>query len=126
MADDVLDSTVSINGGPKIPLREFKKMAKDLTGADASGPHSASINKDKLRGFLDEFEVVLKKQRDLAEEMSALSEAAKAAHFNPKPLKRIAKQRLETPEQKAARLDDEEDFERYVAALGLGPLFDDE
>ena len=94
-------------------------MAKDLIKGDEV-EHSASLNGKKLQGYLDQIIDNIQRQGELNGERREIANRCKDDNIDFKILRRIAKERL--------RSEDEKKYERdttnqYLEALGAGPLF---
>lgn len=70
-----------------------------------------------IRSYVDKFENLLQRQQDTADDISEVSLQAKAAGFDVKTLKAVAKMRLKDKEKQTA--EEIQLLHTYAAAVGI-------
>ena len=126
MTDDLLaGATVSINGGPPVPMPsadEFKRiLEKDLrlkeTPADREVKDKAfSAAGDELRSFIERFEHLEAERRDISDQMKEVMAEAKGRGYDTKALRKIIALRRRKPDDIA---EEEAVLDLYRQALGM-------
>lgn len=108
MIDD--ETTVQINGGPKVPLSEFTAAAERLTS------NTPAVAADQLRLFIERAERLMEEKKEMADDIKDVFAEAKANGYDTKTMRliiRLRKMDTHTRQEMVALL------ETYATALGI-------
>lgn len=108
---DPAETTISVNGGPKVPLSTVKQ-ALDIVNGDRSN----SVSADQLRLFIERIERLAEEKQGIADDIKDVFAEAKSTGFDTRTMRRmIALRKMESHvRQEQAAL-----AETYASALGL-------
>lgn len=108
---EAAETTVSLNGGPAVPLSIVKK-ALDIVKGSGSGTVAA----DQLRGFIERIERLEEEKKGIADDIKDVFSEAKSNGYDPKAMRIILRvRRMETH----VRQEQAAVVETYANALGL-------
>jgi uncharacterized protein (UPF0335 family) len=125
MTDLLTGSTISINGGPELPMPpadEFKRiLQRDLrlkeTLEDKQVKDKAfNAAGDELRSFIERFEHLDAERRDISEQMKEVMAEAKGRGYDTKVLRMIIALRKRDKDDVA---EEQAVLDMYKAALGM-------
>jgi uncharacterized protein (UPF0335 family) len=119
------EATVSINGGPKVPvsaLKEGLRRVREKRGATKAeakaeaGAEVGGIAADRLRSIIERIERLTEERKALASDIKDIMAEAKAAGFDAKALRQVIRIRTWEP----ADLEEHETLvDLYRRALGM-------
>lgn len=118
-------TTISVNGGPEVPLKDTKKAMKEMAKIlkDNKGRHAAAegtVSGQRLKSYLERIERLTEEQKSLAEDIKDIYSESKSAGFEPKIIRKLVSLRKTSPEK---RREEQELLELYASAIGQGDLF---
>lgn len=118
-----LKTTISVNGGPEVPLDALHKALDTAMGKPGHGHNSGEpapavggIASDRLRSLIERVERLEEERKALSADIRDIFVEAKSAGFDVKVMRRIIAQRKREP----AEVEEEETLlETYRRALGM-------
>jgi uncharacterized protein (UPF0335 family) len=110
------ETTISVNGGPAVPLGTVKKALDIVQGRDRGTGGNGTVAADQLRLFIERIERLEEEKKGIADDVRDVYAEAKSNGYDTKTMRRIVRLRkMETH----VRQESEALLATYANALGL-------
>ena len=111
-----MDATISVNGGPQVPIADVRAALSALGGTVPASVDVGGIAADRLRSIVDRVERLEQERKALGADIKDIFSEAKSAGFDVKALRQLIRMRTWEPAELA---EHEALLDLYRRALGM-------
>lgn len=107
------ETTISVNGGPEVPISTVKKVLKQIKD---NKTHPETVSGTRLKSFIERIERLEEEKKALSEDIRDVYAEAKGTGFEPRIIRKIVSLKKQSPDK---RREDAELLELYASSAQL-------